>query len=508
MPVKLAQRSHISAAPGDLEHYDVRRSKNRSRFTSFLSDASKHDSIYVVHHVVQCPLRNVLCGRFVDHPAALRHLFKNRERLLEKSPVAPYAPGMSDPLKPVFEMTTAPAAPQNRWTVLFRGFMVIPHTFVLMFLLVGAEVATFFAWFAILFTGRNPFHQFVSNVIRWGARVNAYNYLLTDEYPPFTLSGGDAYPVATQLEVGPMNRVTVFFRAILAVPVGVLSAILGVGMGLVLIVGWIATLIRGTLPDSIHNGVGATLRFQTRVAAYSWLVQDPYPRGLFGEGGRSPGTGVEDSPSGTGADSPTPTTTSETFAPVGPDVLADEVPAAPSDIGLGFPPMRPVEIPIPESTPWDYVVTASGRRTIVTELIVGSIGYVAIVVVYIVIMSTLISSITQGSAWSAGFRGDIVTLRSSGIAALNSIDPSAPNWSAITAACASTNGVVASLKTIPQYPVSGPNKHLLEGFGLIALGASDCTSSIAKKRQAGQLPALERVFTQGAAQLQTFLDQS
>jgi hypothetical protein len=50
---------------------------------------------------------------------------------------------------------------------------------------------TVIAWFAILFTGKYPagIHEFVVGVMRWGLRVNAYAFLLiTDEYPPFTLS--------------------------------------------------------------------------------------------------------------------------------------------------------------------------------------------------------------------------------------------------------------------------------------------------------------------------------
>ena len=43
------------------------------------------------------------------------------------------------------------------------------------------------AWFAVLFTGRWPaaLLGWVMKLIRVGTRVNAYMFLLTNEYPPF-----------------------------------------------------------------------------------------------------------------------------------------------------------------------------------------------------------------------------------------------------------------------------------------------------------------------------------
>ncbi len=79
----------------------------------------------------------------------------------------------------------------NRWLPLVKWFLVIPHYFVLMFLLLLSFFAVVLAWFAILFTGRYPrgLFDFVVGVSRWGLRVGAYAFLLvTDQYPPFRLS--------------------------------------------------------------------------------------------------------------------------------------------------------------------------------------------------------------------------------------------------------------------------------------------------------------------------------
>ncbi len=78
----------------------------------------------------------------------------------------------------------------NRWLPLVKWLLAIPHYVVLVVLWVIAIFAVFFAWFAILFTGRYPRGLFdlVVGVGRWSLRVDAYAFLLvTDRYPPFSL---------------------------------------------------------------------------------------------------------------------------------------------------------------------------------------------------------------------------------------------------------------------------------------------------------------------------------
>jgi hypothetical protein len=79
----------------------------------------------------------------------------------------------------------------NRWLPLVKWLLAIPHYIVLFFLWIAAIVVVIIAWFAILFTGRYPrgMFDFVQGVIRWGARVVAYAFVLvTDRYPPFSLA--------------------------------------------------------------------------------------------------------------------------------------------------------------------------------------------------------------------------------------------------------------------------------------------------------------------------------
>jgi hypothetical protein len=79
----------------------------------------------------------------------------------------------------------------SRWLPLVKWFLAIPHFIVLAFLSIAVFFVVIYAWFAILFTGRYPrgAFEFVEGFLRWGNRVSGYAVVLvTDAYPPFTLS--------------------------------------------------------------------------------------------------------------------------------------------------------------------------------------------------------------------------------------------------------------------------------------------------------------------------------
>ena len=68
--------------------------------------------------------------------------------------------------------------------------MIIPHAIILYFIQIAAQVVVFISWFIALFTGSVPpgLHTFVAGYQRWNLRYTAYALLLTDQYPPFSLS--------------------------------------------------------------------------------------------------------------------------------------------------------------------------------------------------------------------------------------------------------------------------------------------------------------------------------
>ncbi len=77
----------------------------------------------------------------------------------------------------------------NRWLPLIKWLLIIPHFLVLLVLGLVVSVIWVIAFFVILFTRRYPqgLFEFVAGFFRWLYRVNAYYYLMRDEYPPFSL---------------------------------------------------------------------------------------------------------------------------------------------------------------------------------------------------------------------------------------------------------------------------------------------------------------------------------
>ena len=77
---------------------------------------------------------------------------------------------------------------RNRLTMFFRFFMLIPQMIVLVFVSIAAWFIMIIGWFAVIILGRWPtgMNNFLIGFLRWNTRVNAYCYLLTDEYPPFS----------------------------------------------------------------------------------------------------------------------------------------------------------------------------------------------------------------------------------------------------------------------------------------------------------------------------------
>jgi hypothetical protein len=83
------------------------------------------------------------------------------------------------------------------------------------------------------------------------------------------------------------NRLTVFFRLILAIPHFLWATLWGVIAVLAAIVNWFATLFTGRSPDGLHTFLATYLRYITHVRAYALLVADPFP-GFTGKLGTYP----------------------------------------------------------------------------------------------------------------------------------------------------------------------------------------------------------------------------
>jgi hypothetical protein len=167
---------------------------------------------------------------------------------------------------------------RTRLTVFFRLILVIPHIFWVFLWGVITLLAWIVNWFATLIMGRSPngLHTFLAGFLRYFTHVRAYMFLLADPFPGF--GGKEGYPI--DLEVGPpepQNRLTVFFRGILAIPALFVSNILNNLSQLLAVFAWFVALITGRVPEGLRNFGVLALRYETQTYAYVMLLTGKYP---------------------------------------------------------------------------------------------------------------------------------------------------------------------------------------------------------------------------------------
>jgi hypothetical protein len=80
------------------------------------------------------------------------------------------------------------------------------------------------------------------------------------------------------------NRLTVFFRLLLAIPLVLWILLWSILVAFAVIVAWVVGLVAGRVPDGLHGFMAAYTRFGTHLSAYLWIAADPYP-GFTGEPG-------------------------------------------------------------------------------------------------------------------------------------------------------------------------------------------------------------------------------
>jgi hypothetical protein len=192
------------------------------------------------------------------------------------------------PEPPPILVAVADPEPQRRVTVFFRLLLLVPHAIVLGVLGMVAGIVAFIGWWGALFTGQLPEFavDFLSGFLRWSTRVTAYEFLLTDVYPPFTFDDDPAYPVRVAIpEPQQLNRAAVFFRCFLALPAALLLSLVSAGAGTLMgFIAWLVTLFTGHMPASLHHAYVAFVRYQARYTGYYHMLTPAYPWGLYGDG--------------------------------------------------------------------------------------------------------------------------------------------------------------------------------------------------------------------------------
>lgn len=138
----------------------------------------------------------------------------------------------------------------------------------------------------ILFRQKYPRWWFDWNleVARFTTRINAYLFLLRDDYP----STDERQAVTVDIDYpdaqNDLNRVLPLVKWFLAIPHYIVLSVLGIAGVVVVVLGWFAVLFTGTLPMWMFRFLEGMMRWGLRVTAYAFLLTtDRYPPFRLGE---------------------------------------------------------------------------------------------------------------------------------------------------------------------------------------------------------------------------------
>ncbi len=168
----------------------------------------------------------------------------------------------------------------SRLLIFVKWLLVIPHFLVLMVLGIGVYITLLISWFAVLITGRYPqgLFNFMVGAQRWGARVSAYLFLLTDRYPPFSMADDPSYPVRLQFpRPERIHRWSPLLNWLLVLPAAIAAMFVFLIGYVALFVGWFAVLILGRLPQGLFNTIVVMMRWSVRLTAFQYWMTSKYP---------------------------------------------------------------------------------------------------------------------------------------------------------------------------------------------------------------------------------------
>jgi Domain of unknown function (DUF4389) len=168
----------------------------------------------------------------------------------------------------------------GRVSSFFRYILAIPWQIVGLIYLIAAFFTHLAAWVVIIITGRQPdgIYNFNAGVLRYWTRAYGFQYLLTDEWPPFGLRPDPTYPIRLDIAPKPerQSRLKAFFRMILALPLFVVAWAMNFLHNGAVIVSWLTIVFRGYQPAGVHNALVFTTGWAARFIGYLGLLTDDY----------------------------------------------------------------------------------------------------------------------------------------------------------------------------------------------------------------------------------------
>lgn len=169
----------------------------------------------------------------------------------------------------------------NRATTFFRIILAIPWIIVAYVYEIAAFFTHIIAWVALLITGRYPqgLYNLNSGFVRYFIRTYAWMYLQTDEWPPFGIADDPNYPI--RVNIAPreekQNRLKVFFRIILAIPMLILVYAVSYVHLFLAVIAWLTIVFRGYLPEGVNGAMTFCNSFYARLYGYIAMLTDAYP---------------------------------------------------------------------------------------------------------------------------------------------------------------------------------------------------------------------------------------
>jgi hypothetical protein len=210
------------------------------------------------------------------------------------SPTGPSGPGEY----PATFRFDAPEQVANWRAIVNWLVFAIPHYALVWALGIVSQVVMVISWVAILFTGTLPagLADFQALYLRYYLRTATFAGFLREEYPPFSFVATPADPgddprvrVDIVPELTDRNRLTAFFRIILAIPQIIVVALLEIALLVVAIIGFFAVLFTGRWPAGLRAFALGVGRWWLRVQTYVLLLTDEYPPFAFDDlGGTAP----------------------------------------------------------------------------------------------------------------------------------------------------------------------------------------------------------------------------
>jgi Domain of unknown function (DUF4389) len=170
----------------------------------------------------------------------------------------------------------------SRLLLLFRWLLLIPQYVFALVIFIIAAVLVLINYIVVLITGRCAFFGFLSGTVRYSTRLTAYSYFMTDKYPPFSLGEEPDYPVQIRIDHPHKVHRWRVFSYILALPHILILYGLLILWSVTTLIAFVAGLITGRYLPGLFGIAAMTLRYQTRVNAYLYLITEGYPPFVFG----------------------------------------------------------------------------------------------------------------------------------------------------------------------------------------------------------------------------------